>query len=52
VQGSRLYSSWQEARSLLNLFVLEKALYELRYELTSRPAWTRIPLRGILGYLG
>jgi maltose alpha-D-glucosyltransferase/alpha-amylase len=52
VQGSRLYSSWQEARTLLNLFVLEKALYELRYELTSRPAWTRIPLRGILGYLG
>jgi len=28
--------------------LLEKALYELRYELNSRPEWVRIPLRGIL----
>ena len=27
---------------------LEKALYELRYELNLRPDWVRIPLRGIL----
>ena len=27
--------------------LLEKALYELRYELNSRPDWVRIPLRGI-----
>ena len=52
VMGSGLYSSWPESRALLDLFVLEKALYELRYELTSRPAWTRIPLRGILELLG
>jgi maltose alpha-D-glucosyltransferase/alpha-amylase len=28
--------------------LLEKALYELRYELNMRPEWVRIPLRGIL----
>jgi predicted trehalose synthase len=33
--------------ALLELFVLEKALYELDYELNNRPDWVRIPLRGI-----
>jgi Uncharacterized protein, probably involved in trehalose biosynthesis len=28
--------------------LLEKALYELRYELNLRPEWVGIPLRGIL----
>jgi maltose alpha-D-glucosyltransferase/alpha-amylase len=37
--------------SLLDLFVLDKALYELHYELNSRPEWVRIPLRGILDLL-
>ncbi len=32
----------------LTTMLLEKALYELRYELNSRPDWVRIPLRGIL----
>jgi maltose alpha-D-glucosyltransferase/alpha-amylase len=27
---------------------LEKVFYELRYELSNRPDWVRIPLRGIL----
>lgn len=36
-----------EARRLLDLFVLEKALYELRYEAASRPSWVAIPLRGV-----
>jgi maltose alpha-D-glucosyltransferase/alpha-amylase len=36
---------------LLRLFVLEKALYELNYELNNRPEWARIPLRGILDLL-
>ena len=29
-------------------FLLDKALYELSYELNNRPAWVRIPLIGIL----
>lgn len=35
-------------RALLELFVVDKALYELLYELNTRPAWVRIPLMGIL----
>jgi maltose alpha-D-glucosyltransferase / alpha-amylase len=37
-----------EAQLLLNAYLLEKALYELLYELDNRPAWVRIPLAGIL----
>jgi maltose alpha-D-glucosyltransferase / alpha-amylase len=36
------------AQLLLNAYLLEKALYELLYELDNRPAWVRIPLAGIL----
>jgi maltose alpha-D-glucosyltransferase/alpha-amylase len=32
---------------LLNLFLLEKAAYEIRYEAANRPAWIAIPLAGI-----
>jgi maltose alpha-D-glucosyltransferase/alpha-amylase len=35
-------------QALLELFVLEKALYELRYEVANRPGWVDIPLRGLL----
>ena len=34
--------------ALLDLFLLEKALYELRYEIANRPDWVGIPLRGLL----
>ena len=33
--------------SLLDLFVIEKALYELRYEINHRPDWIAIPLAGL-----
>jgi maltose alpha-D-glucosyltransferase/alpha-amylase len=36
---------------LLDLFVLEKALYEVRYELANRPSWLRIPVEGIMSLL-
>ncbi len=32
---------------LLDLFLLEKAAYEVRYEAANRPTWLRIPLRGL-----
>ncbi len=32
---------------LLRTYLIEKAVYELGYELNGRPAWTIIPLRGI-----
>jgi len=32
---------------LLAVFELEKAVYELRYELDNRPSWVRIPVAGI-----
>jgi len=35
-------------RKLLEVFLLDKALYEVLYELNSRPTWVRIPLLGIL----
>jgi maltose alpha-D-glucosyltransferase/alpha-amylase len=34
--------------ALLDAFVLEKALYELAYELGNRPEWIDIPLAGLL----
>ena len=36
-----------EADRLLNLFTLEKALYEICYEATNRPTWLRIPITGL-----
>jgi len=30
------------------MHLLDKALYELKYELNNRPTWVRIPLVGIL----
>ncbi len=36
---------------LLNLFELDKALYELRYEINNRADWTAVPLLGILALL-
>jgi maltose alpha-D-glucosyltransferase/alpha-amylase len=38
-------------RRLLDLFILERALYEARYELANRPSWLRIPLEGIINLL-
>jgi maltose alpha-D-glucosyltransferase/alpha-amylase len=34
--------------ALLNAFMLDKALYELGYELNNRPDWVHIPLTGLL----
>jgi maltose alpha-D-glucosyltransferase/alpha-amylase len=41
----------EEAEMLLGIFLLEKAVYELGYELNHRPDWLAVPLRGIQGLL-
>jgi maltose alpha-D-glucosyltransferase / alpha-amylase len=41
----------RERRILLDAFLLQKALYELAYELNNRPDWLQIPLRGILSLI-
>ncbi|MGH8011749.1 MAG: putative maltokinase, partial [Candidatus Binataceae bacterium] len=41
-----------ELKVLLDAFVLEKAIYELGYELNNRPDWIRIPLHGIEQIIG
>jgi maltose alpha-D-glucosyltransferase/alpha-amylase len=38
-------------RKLLTIFLLDKAFYEVVYELNSRPEWLRIPLMGITSML-
>ncbi|HUP48035.1 MAG TPA: maltose alpha-D-glucosyltransferase [Thermoanaerobaculia bacterium] len=40
-----------QARVLLDAYLLEKALYEVVYELNNRPDWVHIPLRGVLELL-
>jgi maltose alpha-D-glucosyltransferase / alpha-amylase len=48
-QGSlHVPSDPNQFRKLLDTFLLDKALYELRYELDNRPSWVRIPIEGIL----
>ncbi len=42
-----LPGSVETTRRLLEIFALEKAVYELRYELAHRPDWVRIPVAGI-----
>jgi maltose alpha-D-glucosyltransferase/alpha-amylase len=43
-----LASARAEWEALLELFVLQKAIYELRYEVDNRPEWLRIPLAGLI----
>jgi len=47
-----LPASRDELRVLLDAYRLEKALYEIVYELNNRPEWVRIPIRGMLELLG
>jgi maltose alpha-D-glucosyltransferase / alpha-amylase len=36
---------------LLDVHLLEKAVYEIAYEINNRPGWLSIPLRGVLSVL-
>ena len=35
-------------RALLDLFLIQKAAYEILYELSNRPTWVDIPLAGLV----
>ncbi|MEW6581437.1 MAG: hypothetical protein AB1416_01570 [Actinomycetota bacterium] len=53
VEPLRILPALREStRRLLDLFELEKAVYELRYELGHRPEWAAIPAAGIAALLG
>jgi len=52
MRGCAAYpASKKEAREMTAFFTLEKAVYEVSYELANRPQWVDIPLDGILGIL-
>jgi maltose alpha-D-glucosyltransferase/alpha-amylase len=44
-------ASAEAARGQLDLFVLQKAFYEISYEAANRPGWLSIPVRGLLALL-
>jgi maltose alpha-D-glucosyltransferase / alpha-amylase len=50
--GTHLPKKPEHIEILLNAYLLEKALYEINYELNNRPDWVRIPIRGVLDLLG
>ncbi len=52
VEGaSFLPSDPGDLRLLLDAYLIEKAIYEIGYEMNNRPDWTAIPVRGILSLL-
>jgi maltose alpha-D-glucosyltransferase/alpha-amylase len=46
-QAGFLPKSRDEMKVLLDLFILEKAIYELAYELNNRPDWVAVSIQGI-----
>jgi maltose alpha-D-glucosyltransferase/alpha-amylase len=46
-----LFDAFEDVAGLMQLFELEKVLYELRYELGNRPDWIQVPLSGLLAML-
>jgi 1,4-alpha-glucan branching enzyme len=50
--GTAIPQAPDELRDLLDLYVMEKAVYELSYELNNRPEWVALPLEGIAALAG
>jgi maltose alpha-D-glucosyltransferase/alpha-amylase len=51
-QGTFVPAAPREFEQLLQVFLLEKAVYEVGYELNNRPDWIEIPIRGVLQIIG
>ncbi len=52
IDGCETYPEDAEfARRLLDMFVVQKAAYEVGYELANRPSWVKFPLQGLLDIL-
>jgi trehalose synthase-fused probable maltokinase len=51
-EGKFLPTDREALSTMIDAFEIDKALYELAYELSHRPAWTRIPVAGIHKILG
>ena len=47
-KGDFLPDNLNEFKMLIDIFLLDKAIYELAYELNNRPDWVNIPLKGLL----
>ncbi len=50
-EGAWLPRTREDLEVLLDTFMLEKALYELRYEINNRPDWVPVPIRGVVQLL-
>ncbi len=46
-EAAFLPRTWDEARRVIQVYELDKVLYEVRYEMWNRPDWLSIPLVGI-----
>jgi maltose alpha-D-glucosyltransferase / alpha-amylase len=51
-QADVVPSAREDLEILLRAYLIDKAIYELGYELNNRPDWVRIPLEGILQLVG
>jgi trehalose synthase-fused probable maltokinase len=51
VQGAGILPPRETTERLLHIYELEKAVYELRYELAHRPDWVSVPVGGIVRLL-
>ena len=51
VESDLLVETDESTEVLLRAFLMEKAAYELEYEMNSRPDWAVIPLQGLLRLL-
>jgi maltose alpha-D-glucosyltransferase / alpha-amylase len=51
-KGAFLPTKSESIDTLLSAYLLEKALYEIVYEMNNRPDWVRIPVKGVLELVG